>query len=120
MAAAQATVAGLENASQHLAVGMDVTKEQVVTETYESIKKHFGKNIDVVICNAGVQHIDPVDKLSFDNWRKIVSVHLDAAFLCTFGRTFASKLHEYTRKQHPSEQKQSFSNYQSSICQLGQ
>ncbi|EFC36615.1 predicted protein [Naegleria gruberi] len=83
LAAAQATVAGLDNATQHLAVGMDVTKEQVVTETYEAIKKHFGKPIDVVICNAGVQHIDPVDKLSFDNWRKIVSVHLDAAFLCT-------------------------------------
>ena len=82
LAAANETVKSLTG-SNHLAVSMDVTKESVVVETYQAIKSHYGKPIDVVICNAGVQHIDPVDKLSFDNWRKIISVHLDAAFLCT-------------------------------------
>ncbi|KAF0974819.1 hypothetical protein FDP41_006293 [Naegleria fowleri] len=81
--AAQDTIKSLQNSSQHLALAMDVTKEQVVVDSFSQIKSHYGKSVDVVICNAGVQHIDPIDKLSFDNWRRIVSVHLDAAFLCT-------------------------------------
>lgn len=33
--------------------------------------------------NAGIQHIDALEDLSFENWRKVVSVHLDAAFSCS-------------------------------------
>jgi 3-hydroxybutyrate dehydrogenase len=39
--------------------------------------------IDVLVSNAGIQHIDPIDQLSFDDWRKVISIHLDGAFLTT-------------------------------------
>jgi 3-hydroxybutyrate dehydrogenase len=35
------------------------------------------------VSNAGLQHIDSIVDLSFQNWRKIISVHLDGGFLTT-------------------------------------
>lgn len=66
----------------HMALGMDVTVEQEVNSGIERIVDHYGR-LDVLICNAGVQHIASVVDLEFENWRKILSVHLDAPFLCT-------------------------------------
>ncbi|KAL9652177.1 hypothetical protein ABK040_013946 [Willaertia magna] len=82
LAAANETIKSL-GSGDHMPLSMDVTKEDIVVKSFEEVRKHYGKPVDVVICNAGVQHIDPVDKLSFDNWRKIISVHLDATFLCS-------------------------------------
>lgn len=61
---------------------MDVTDERAVDDGVAAIVKHWG-GLDIALANAGVQHIDPVHKLSFDNWRKVMSVHLDGAFLVT-------------------------------------
>jgi len=63
---------------------MDVTSEHDVNHVYESIKKHYHR-LDVVICNAGIQHIAPLEDLEFKDWKKVTSVHLDGAFLLTKG-----------------------------------
>src|SRR3546814_3265618 len=39
--------------------------------------------LQIMVSNAGIQHIDPVDKLAYADWRKVVSIHLDGAFLCS-------------------------------------
>ncbi|KAL9642259.1 hypothetical protein ABK040_007259 [Willaertia magna] len=70
------------NNINHISLEVDVTKEVQVVEAFKYIKNRTSKNVDVVVCNAGFQHIDPIDKLSFENWNKIIAVHLDAAFLC--------------------------------------
>jgi 3-hydroxybutyrate dehydrogenase len=44
--------------------------------------RRFGR-IDVLVSNAGIQHIDPVVDLSLENWRRILAIHLDGAFLVT-------------------------------------
>ena len=73
---------------------MDVTSERDVEHVYENIAKKYGQ-LDVAICNAGIQHIAPVHELDYKDWKKVVNVHLDGAFLLTKG---ALKL-MYPKKQ---------------------
>jgi 3-hydroxybutyrate dehydrogenase len=40
-------------------------------------------SIDILVSNAGVQHIDPVVNLSLENWRRMLAIHVDGAFLTT-------------------------------------
>jgi len=61
---------------------MDVTKEAEVDGAVETLVKTLG-GLDVMVSNAGIQHIDPLDKLSYADWRKVVSIHLDGGFLVT-------------------------------------
>jgi 3-hydroxybutyrate dehydrogenase len=65
-----------------MAVAMDVTDERQVNEGVSLTVDRFG-TIDALVSNAGIQHIDAVEKLSFDDWRKVISIHLDGAFLTT-------------------------------------
>ncbi|MGF2687442.1 3-hydroxybutyrate dehydrogenase [Marinobacter sp. DUT-3] len=65
-----------------MALAMDVTNEQAVDEGVAAIVEQWG-GLDIAVANAGVQHIDPVHKLAFADWSKVMSVHLDGAFLVT-------------------------------------
>lgn len=65
-----------------MALAMDVTDEAAVNEGVNAIAKKWG-GLDIAVANAGIQHIDPVHKLSFSDWSKVMSVHLDGAFLVT-------------------------------------
>lgn len=67
---------------QAIAVAMDVTNEEQVDSGFKTAAQHFG-GLDILISNAGVQHIEPVDQLSLQNWRMMLAVHLDGAFLTT-------------------------------------
>ena len=71
-----------QKGGQAIGVRMDVTSETEVDGAVGMLVKNFG-GLDVMVSNAGIQHIDPIDKLSFADWRKVVSIHLDGAFLCT-------------------------------------
>ncbi len=65
-----------------LAVSMDVTQEDQVTEGVDALVAHFG-GVDVLVSNAGVQHIAAVVDCSFEAWRRLLAIHLDGAFLTT-------------------------------------
>ncbi|WP_417565361.1 3-hydroxybutyrate dehydrogenase [Marinobacter sp.] len=80
---AQDTVQAIEAAGgTAMALAMDVTNEKAVDDGVASIVKNWG-GLDIAVANAGIQHIDPVHKLAFSDWRKVISVHLDGAFLVT-------------------------------------
>jgi len=79
---------------QAMAVSMDVTKEDEVNNGVESVAKQFG-HIHVLVSNAGIQIIESVDKLSFSDWKKMMAIHLDGAFLTTR----ACLKHMYADKQ---------------------
>ncbi|AOY89350.1 3-hydroxybutyrate dehydrogenase [Marinobacter salinus] len=80
---AQETVDAIEKAGgTAMALAMDVTDEAAVDKGVDAIVKKWGR-LDIALANAGVQHIDPVHKLSFADWSKVMSVHLDGAFLVT-------------------------------------
>lgn len=67
---------------QAMAVTMNVTDEEQVNQGIDAVAKHFG-SIDVLVSNAGIQIIESVDKLAFTDWKKLLSIHLDGAFLTT-------------------------------------
>ena len=65
-----------------LAVAMDVTDEAAVDGGVDAVVNHFGA-VDIVVSNAGIQHIDPIDELQLADWRRVLAIHLDGAFLVT-------------------------------------
>jgi len=72
-----------------MAVAMDVADEQAVEHGFDQVAKAWGPP-DVLVSNAGIQHIDPIDALSLENWRRLLAIHLDGAFLTT--RAFLRRL----------------------------
>ncbi|QRN03230.1 3-hydroxybutyrate dehydrogenase [Legionella sp. MW5194] len=67
---------------QAMAVAMNVTDEVQVNNGIDAVADQFG-GIDVLVSNAGIQIIESVDKLSFSDWKKMLAIHLDGAFLTT-------------------------------------
>jgi len=64
------------------AVEMDVANEAQVDAGVEQIVRTFA-GLDVLVSNAGVQIIHPIVEFPFSDWRKVIAVHLDGAFLTT-------------------------------------
>lgn len=65
-----------------MAVAMDVTSEQQVNAAVDEVVKAWG-GVDILVSNAGVQIVYPIEKFPFDKWKKLLSIHLDGAFLTT-------------------------------------
>lgn len=65
-----------------LAISMDVTDEQQVNQGVDALVEAFGA-VDILISNAGVQIVEAIDKFKFENWKKMLNIHLDGAFLTT-------------------------------------
>ena len=63
-------------------VAMDVTDEQQVNYGVESVAARFG-GIDVLVSNAGIQIVHPLEEFSYAEWKKMLAIHLDGAFLTT-------------------------------------
>lgn len=81
----QAEAAAKEIKSQNgraLGIKMDVTNEADVDNGVKKVIATYGP-IDILVSNAGIQHIDPVDKLSFADWKQLLAIQLDGAFLTT-------------------------------------
>lgn len=65
-----------------MGVAMDVTDEQQVSGGVDAVVGKFG-GIDILVSNAGIQIIHPVEEFTYAEWRKMLAVHLDGAFLTT-------------------------------------
>jgi len=63
------------------AVETDVTDEASVINLFDTVGKEFD-SLDILINNAGIAKGGPIDELSFEIWRQVMSVNLDGAFLC--------------------------------------
>ncbi|MFZ3120117.1 MAG: 3-hydroxybutyrate dehydrogenase [Variovorax sp.] len=82
-AAADATAAELRaKGAQAIGVAVDVTSEDQVDAAVEEAAKAFG-GIDILVSNAGIQIVHPVEEFSFADWKKMLAIHLDGAFLTT-------------------------------------
>jgi len=81
--AASATAKELDSSGrQCMSVAMDVTNEQQVDDGIDRTVEVFGK-IDILVSNAGIQTVAPIDQFEFSKWKQLISVHLDGAFLTT-------------------------------------
>ena len=64
------------------AIAMDVTREQAVNDGIARVREAYGR-IDILVSNAGIQIVAPIEELEFASWQKMLAVHLDGAFLTT-------------------------------------
>lgn len=63
-----------------IGISMDVSDEAQVDAGIGKVISTLG-GVDILVSNAGIQHIDPVDSLPFAEWKKMLAIHLDGAFL---------------------------------------
>ena len=81
--AAQKTVDEIKQAGgKAIALAMDVTDEDVVNTGVQKLVEEFG-GIDILVSNAGIQIINRIDEMAFADWKKMLAIHLDGAFLTT-------------------------------------
>ena len=65
-----------------IAVRVDVTDEGEVERGVAEAARRLG-GIDLLVSNAGLQHIASIAEVSFADWKRILAVHLDGGFLTT-------------------------------------
>ena len=65
-----------------MGVTMNVTDEAQVDAGVAQVVAAYG-GVDVLISNAGIQIISALVDFKFEDWRKLVAIHLDGAFLTT-------------------------------------
>ena len=60
----------------------DMRKPKQIADMMDTAAQHFG-TIDVVINNAGIQHVAAIQDFPTDKWQEILDINLSAAFHTT-------------------------------------
>jgi 3-hydroxybutyrate dehydrogenase len=80
---AAAVATAKELSSTHtLAITMDVTDEVSVNAGVAKTVEQWG-TVDVLIANAGIQIVHRTEDFPFAEWKRLLAIHLDGAFLTT-------------------------------------
>ncbi len=77
-AAAEINAAG----GKAIGIAMDVTNEDAVNAGTDRVVAQFGA-LDILVSNAGVQIVHPLEEFPFAEWKKMLAIHLDGGFLTT-------------------------------------
>lgn len=80
--AARAAAEALAGPAAAIGITMDVTDEGSVNAGVAQLIAAFGK-VDILVSNAGVQIVHPIEDYPFAEWKKMLAIHLDGAFLTT-------------------------------------
>jgi 3-hydroxybutyrate dehydrogenase len=80
--AAMEAARALGNEKTALGIAMDVSNETQVQAGVDKAAAAFG-TIDILISNAGIQIVHPIEEFPFAQWKKLLAIHLDGAFLTT-------------------------------------
>lgn len=65
-----------------MGVAMDVTDETAVNAGIAQAVEQLGP-VDILISNAGIQIINAIEDYAYSDWKKMLAIHLDGAFLTT-------------------------------------
>ena len=57
----------------------DMTKPAEIAQMIATAKSDFG-SVDILINNAGIQHVAPIDEFPDDKWNAIIAINLSSAF----------------------------------------
>ena len=57
----------------------DMTKPEEIADMVDFAKREFGR-LDLLLNNAGVQHVAPVEEFPIDKWNQIIAINLTSAF----------------------------------------
>ena len=89
-AAVEAVVAEIKAAGGKAMAAMgDVSDPAVTQRLADEAQKAFG-GVDILVSNAGLRRQTPFLKMTFEEWREILSVALDGAFL--LGKAFIPQM----------------------------
>jgi len=81
--AADATAREIDPGSNStIGVAMDVADEKQVEAGIAKVIERFGA-LDILVSNAGIQIVAPVVDFEFAKWKRLLSIHLDGAYLTT-------------------------------------
>ena len=67
---------------QAMGVIMDVTDEDAVNGGVSAVVNAFG-GVDILVSNAGIQIVHPLEEFTYAEWKKMLAIHVDGAFLTT-------------------------------------
>src|SRR5450432_878687 len=81
--AADAAASEIEAAGgQAIGVAMDVTSEDGVIAGVAAVVAAYG-GVDILVSNAGIQIVHPLEDFTYADWKKMMAIHVDGAFLTT-------------------------------------
>ena len=81
--AATATAAEIKaKGTDAFAVAMNVVDEAAVEKGVADVMAKYGR-IDILVSNAGIQIVKPIVDFPYEDWKKLLAIHLDGAFLTT-------------------------------------
>ncbi|WP_182083928.1 3-hydroxybutyrate dehydrogenase [Aureimonas sp. ME7] len=93
-ASAQKVAAEIEaTGGRAIALAMDVTDEAMVNAGVEKVVDRFGR-LDAMVANAGIQIVHPIEEFPYEEFRRVVDIHLGGSFLLTK----AAVKHMYPRR----------------------
>jgi 3-oxoacyl-[acyl-carrier protein] reductase len=82
-AQAEETVAMIEQAGGKAALHIaDVTDPRAVAAMVEATVRRFGR-LDALVNNAAVRMETPFEQITLEEWRRVLGIVLDGAFICT-------------------------------------
>ncbi|MBV6413329.1 MAG: 3-hydroxybutyrate dehydrogenase [Xanthomonadales bacterium] len=76
--------------------GADLRDGAAITAMVAQAASEFG-TIDVLVNNAGIQHVSPVEEFPLEKWNDILAINLSAAFLATRAVVPAMKARRWGR-----------------------
>ena len=59
----------------------DVSNKEQVTKMFEEVKNKFGQ-LNILVNNAGVVYMNPIDKITEEEWDKVLNINLKGQFFC--------------------------------------
>lgn len=79
---ADETVALVQEAGREaFACNCDVSSPDSVTVLKAEVERRFGR-CDILVNNAGIYPVQPFEDIAFADWRRVMAINLDGAFLC--------------------------------------
>jgi 3-oxoacyl-[acyl-carrier protein] reductase len=83
MDAAQSTVTEIrQRGGKAIEIAADVSDETHVARMFEEVFASGGR-LDILVNNAGIAHSAPVHEMAYDDFQRVLAVHLGGTFLCT-------------------------------------
>ena len=82
MAAATGAAGITAAGGKAVGIAMDVTSEDAVDAGTDRVAQAFG-GLDILVSNAGIQIVNPIENYSYADWKKMLAIHVDGAFLTT-------------------------------------
>ncbi|MGE5089085.1 MAG: 3-hydroxybutyrate dehydrogenase [Candidatus Levyibacteriota bacterium] len=80
--AASAAAREIDPSGRSMGVAMNVTDEDAVNAGVAAAASRYGR-IDILVSNAGIQIVHPLEEFTYADWKKLMAIHVDGAFLTT-------------------------------------